>query len=154
MLTVKHLYLERHRAAQALQACSKRHFFRARIGRLAGLALALALAGQTPVSHAAGDILAGKATFSQCASCHAVGPSARGGFGPQLNGLFGRPAAATPDYKYSAAMKNSGIVWSEKTLTAFIKAPNDVVPGTKMRFYGISDEKKIANLLAYLHTMQ
>ena len=58
------------------------------------------------------------------------------------------------DYKYSAAMKNLGIVWSEKTLTAFIKSPSDVVPGTKMRFYGISDEKKIANLLAYLRTTQ
>ncbi|MBC7452984.1 MAG: cytochrome c family protein [Massilia sp.] len=154
MLAIKHFCLERPRAVQALQACPAHHVSCARIGSLAGLALALVLAGQAPVSYAAGDIVAGKATFAQCASCHAVGPSARAGFGPQLNGLFGRPAAATPDYKYSAAMKNSGIVWSEKTLTAFLKAPSDVVPGTKMRFYGISDDKKIANLLAYLHTMQ
>jgi cytochrome c len=51
-------------------------------------------------------------------------------------------------------MKNSGIVWTEKNLTAFLKGPSDVVPGTKMRFWGISDEKQIANLLAYLRTFQ
>ncbi|AIY40538.1 Cytochrome c2 [Collimonas arenae] len=71
-----------------------------------------------------------------------------------MNGIFGRPAAATKDYNYSTAMKNSGIVWSDKNLAAFIRSPNDVVPGTKMRFWGIGDEKQIADLLAYLHTFQ
>ncbi|MDQ2990382.1 MAG: c-type cytochrome, partial [Pseudomonadota bacterium] len=77
--------------------------------------LALALGIQAPLSFAAGDIEAGRTAFAKCASCHQVGPSARGGFGPQLNGIFGRKAAATSDYRYSPAMQNSGIVWSEKT---------------------------------------
>ncbi|WP_211465106.1 c-type cytochrome [Collimonas silvisoli] len=105
-------------------------------------------------ANAAGDVLAGKTAFARCASCHQVGASARGGFGPQLNALFGRPAAATKDYKYSAAMKNSRIVWSEPTLRAFLKAPDDVVPGNKMRFFGIGGDKQIDNLLAYLHTFE
>lgn len=75
-------------------------------------------------------------------------------FGPQLNGIVGRRAASTTDFKYSAAMKNSGIVWSEKSLTAFLHGPGDVVPGTSMRFWGIGDEQKIANLLAYLRTFK
>ena len=104
------------------------------------------------LAHAAGDINAGKAVFNLCASCHQVGSSARAGFGPQLNGIIGRPAASTTDYNYSPAMKRSGIVWSEKTLSAFLKSPSDTVPGTKMRFWGIGDEKKIADLLAYLRT--
>jgi cytochrome c len=116
--------------------------------------LSLVLAIHAPLVFAAGDIEAGKAAFARCASCHQVGPSARGAFGPQLNAIFGRKAAATSDYRYSPAMQNSGIVWSEKTLGAFLRAPGAVVPGTKMRFWGISNEKQIADLLAYLRTFQ
>lgn len=104
--------------------------------------------------YAAGDVAAGKAAFNKCASCHQVGPTARTGFGPQLTAIIGRPAAAAKDYTYSDAMKKSGIVWSEKTLTAFLKSPSDTVPGTKMRFWGISDEQQIADLLAYLRSVQ
>ncbi|MES2118915.1 MAG: cytochrome c family protein [Pseudomonadota bacterium] len=103
---------------------------------------------------AAGDVEAGKVAFRKCASCHQVGPAARGGFGPQLNGIVGRPAASTTDYKYSDAMKQSRIVWDDKTLAAFLHGPSDVVPGTRMRFWGISDEQQIANLLAYLRTLR
>jgi cytochrome c len=106
-------------------------------------------------AHAAGDVRSGKTIFtSRCSSCHAVGPSARGAFGPQLNGIFGRTAGGTDDYKYTPEMKKSGIVWSEKTLAAFIAAPGKVVPGTRMRFGGIGDQRKIEDLLAYLHTYQ
>ena len=103
-------------------------------------------------AHAAGDAAAGKRAFAKCASCHAVGPAARGGFGPQLHGILGRRAGATADYSYSAAMKNSGIVWTEDKLAAFMRAPRDVVPGTSMRFFGIGSEQQIADLLAYLRT--
>jgi cytochrome c len=115
--------------------------------------LAAMLASQLAGAYAV-DIEAGKAAFRKCAACHAVGPSARGGFGPQLNGIVGRVSGSTRDYKYSSAMKNSGIVWSEKNLTAFLKGPSDLVPGTSMRFWGIGNETHIANLLAYLRTLQ
>lgn len=103
---------------------------------------------------AAGNAEAGKSGFNKCASCHQAGPSAKSGFGPQLTAILGRPAAAAKDYNYSEAMKKSGIVWNDKNLAAFLKAPGDVVPGTKMRFWGISDEKQIADLLAYLRSVQ
>lgn len=112
------------------------------------LALALSCAGYQ--AHAAGDVIAGKAAFAKCASCHQVGRSARGNFGPQLNGIVGRPAGATKDFKYSAAMMNSRIVWSEASLRAFLKSPNEVVPGNKMRFFGIGNDRQIDDLLAYL----
>jgi cytochrome c len=101
---------------------------------------------------AAGDVAAGKAAFAKCASCHQIGPSARAGFGPQLNGIVGRPAATTKDYRYSTAMQNSRIVWTEDKLRAFMKSPGDVVPGTKMRFWGISNAQDLDNLLAYMKT--
>jgi cytochrome c len=108
---------------------------------------------QLSFAHAAGDATAGKTSFMKCASCHQVGHSARGSFGPQLNGIIGRPAAATADFRYSQAMKNSGIVWSEEKLRAFLKSPDDVVPGNKMRFFGIGSDREIDNLLAYLRTL-
>ena len=100
------------------------------------------------------DAATGERAFKQCASCHQLGINAHGGFAPQLNGLFGRRAGSTPDYAYSPAMKASGIVWNEQTLAAFLRAPDKVVPGTKMRFWGISDERELAALLAHLRTYQ
>lgn len=97
-----------------------------------------------------GDAAKGASSFRMCASCHQVGPSARSGFGPHLNGVFGRRAGTAKDYAYSAAMKQSPVVWNEQTLAAFLRDPGKVVPGTKMRFWGIGNEQQIANLLAYL----
>ena len=103
----------------------------------------------------AADLNNGQRLFgTRCASCHNVGPSAHSGFGPQLNGLFGRRAGSLPGYAYSSAMKRSNIVWSDKTLAAFLDDPDDLVPGTKMRFWGISNEKQVADLLAYLRSQQ
>ncbi|WP_373888202.1 cytochrome c family protein [Massilia sp. Root351] len=101
-----------------------------------------------------GDAAAGKVAFKRCASCHQVGPAARGAFGPQLNGIVGRKAGATADYRYSPAMKQSGIVWTEQKLAAFLKSPSEVVPDNQMRFWGIGDERQIANLVAYLRTQR
>lgn len=117
------------------------------------LAFGMSLSAVLPVQ-AAGDAVAGKSAFNQCASCHQVGPSARAGFGPQLNGIIGRTAASSKDYNYSSALRNSHIVWTEDKLKAFLKGPSDLVPGTKMRFWGISDEQKLSNLLAYLRTFK
>lgn len=111
---------------------------------------AVAGAGRSQAAPLIGNPQAGQAVFKLCASCHQVGPRARAGFGPQLTGVIGRKAGSTSDYRYSAAMQKAGFVWSEAKLAAFIRAPDDVVPGTRMRFWGISDEQKIADLLAYL----
>jgi cytochrome c len=100
------------------------------------------------------DAATGARAFKQCASCHQVGANARAGFGPQLNGLFGRRAGSTPDFAYSDAMKRSGIVWDERTLAAYLADPEKRVPGTKMRFWGIGDKNEIAALAAYLRTFQ
>lgn len=118
-------------------------------------AWALALAGVAPLAVAGGDAAAGRKVFSACINCHAVGPSARHGFGPQLNALVGRKAGTSPGYAYSAGMKASGLVWSEATLTAFLRDPGAVVPGTKMRFWGVGmNERKVEDLLAYLAAAQ
>ncbi len=113
---------------------------------LAWLALLAPLA-----AHAAGDPVAGRKLYASCANCHAVGPSARHGFGPHLNALVGRKAGSLPGFAYSPGMKASGLVWNEATLTAYLRDPGGVVPGTKMRYWGVGiNEQKVADLLAYL----
>ncbi|WP_300753760.1 cytochrome c family protein [Janthinobacterium sp.] len=105
-----------------------------------------------PVPALKGNAEAGKTAFRKCASCHQVGPSARGGFGPKLTGVIGRKAGSTTDYRYSPAMKNANFLWTEQNLASFLKAPSDFVPGNNMRFWGINDQQQVADLLAYLRT--
>jgi len=99
----------------------------------------------------AADIEEGKKVFAQCRACHQVGESAKNAVGPVLNGLFGRSAGAVPGYKYSEANKNSGIVWDEPTFREYIKEPRKKIPGTKMIYAGLKDEKKVEDLIAHLH---
>ncbi|NUU39398.1 cytochrome c family protein [Pseudomonas sp. C2B4] len=106
-------------------------------------------------ANAQGDAEAGGKLFKRvCGGCHQVGEGARAFFGPQLNGIVGRAAGSTTDYQYSDAMKNSGIVWTREKLAAYIEEPKAVVSGTRMIFWGISDQEKIDDLLAYLQTFQ
>ena len=122
---------------------------------IASLSLALILTAGLlgTTAHAAGDPEAGAKTFPRlCGGCHQVGESARSGFGPELNGIIGRPAGTSANYVYSDAMKNSGVTWDHETLKAYLKDPKGVVPGTRMIFWGLSDEEKLENLLAYLQT--
>ena len=114
--------------------------------------LAAWLAASTGAQAAPPDLAAGKASFQRCAACHAVGPMARGGYAPQLNGIVGRRAGVTTDFVYSAALKNARFSWSERNLTGFLHAPSDFVPGNKMRFWGIGDTQEIANIIAYMKT--
>ncbi|WP_332763542.1 cytochrome c family protein [Pseudomonas koreensis] len=117
------------------------------------LALLLGTGLVSPLTQAAGDPEAGAKIFPRlCGGCHQVGESARPGFGPQLNGIIGRPAGTSANYVYSDAMKSSGLTWDRDTLIAYLKDPKGVVPGTRMIFWGLSDEEKLDNLLAYLQT--
>jgi len=105
------------------------------------------------LAHAAPpNLVAGKAAFQRCASCHAVGPAAQGGFAPQLNGIVGRKAGITKDYAYSPVLKNANFTWSEHNLAGFLRNPSQFVPGNKMRFWGISDEQQLLDLIGYMKT--
>ena len=115
------------------------------------LAIALLAAiATTQAAQAAGDAAAGEQVFKQCLPCHSIGPDAKNKVGPVLNGIDGRHSGSVADYSYSAANKNSGITWDEAAFKDYIKDPRAKVPGTKMIFPGIKDEKKADDLWAYL----
>lgn len=92
----------------------------------------------------------GKRVFNQCRACHKVGEKARNGVGPVLNGLFGRKAGTVKGYNYSRANKKSGFIWDEATFKEYIKNPRKKMPGTKMAYGGLKQDKKIVDLVAYL----
>ena len=96
------------------------------------------------------DAAAGERVFAQCRACHQMGETAKNAVGPVLNGLFGRPAGTVEGYNYSAANKNSGITWDEAVFREYIKDPKAKIPGTKMVYAGLKDEKRIDDLVAYL----
>ena len=96
------------------------------------------------------DAAAGKNSFNKCLACHAIGEDAKNKVGPELNGLDGRKSGTAPDYNYSEANKNSGITWIEANFKEYIKDPTAKVPGTKMAFAGIKNEKEINDLWAFV----
>ena len=96
------------------------------------------------------DAEAGKAAFNKCLACHAVGEEAKNKVGPELNGLNGRKSGTAPDYNYSDANKNSGITWNETSFREYIKDPKAKIPGTKMIFAGINNDKEVDDLWAYV----
>ena len=104
----------------------------------------------TSTARAEGDAAAGEQSFKKCLPCHAVGPGAKNKVGPELNGLNGRKAGTAPDFSYSEANKKSGITWDKATFEKYIADPRAAIPGTKMIFPGIKNEKERENLWAYL----
>lgn len=96
------------------------------------------------------DVAAGERSFAKCRACHQVGETAKNGVGPLLNGLFGRKSGTVAGYNYSEQNKNSGITWDEAVFAEYIKDPRAKIPGTKMVFAGIKNEKEIMDLTAYL----
>jgi cytochrome c len=114
-----------------------------------GLLIALLLSARG-VS-AAGDAAAGKAVFGRCQICHAIDAGQPSAVGPNLHGIFGRRAGTAEGYDYSPAMKQSGIVWDDATLAKYLKDPSGFIPGNKMAFPGLKNDKDVADLLAYLH---
>jgi cytochrome c len=92
----------------------------------------------------------GAEVFKKCRACHQVGENAKNLVGPNLNGLFGRKAGSIEGFSYSDANKSSGVVWDEKTFANYIRDPRAAMPGNKMAFGGIRDERDVADLIAFL----
>src|SRR3974377_1291332 len=94
--------------------------------------LGAALIGSGSASALEGNAEHGKAVFNQCKICHAVGPGAKAGVGPEQNNLLGSKAGSRPGYNYSAAMKEAGekgVVWTAENLNKFLENPKAMVPG-------------------------
>jgi cytochrome c2 len=122
------------------------------------VAMAAAAAAPTPAAKPAeaassGDAANGAKLFAQCKICHSVDAD-KNGLGPSLHGVVGRKAATLAGFNYSPAMKGSGLTWSDAELNDYLRAPMKAVPGTKMAFAGIANDKNRADVIAYLDTLK
>jgi cytochrome c len=106
-----------------------------------------------PIAYASlkGDAVHGEKVFAQCKACHVLDPG-QNRVGPSLHGIVGRTAGQVPGYTYSAANTAANWVWTEEKLYAFLEAPQKVMPGTRMSYYGMKDAQDRADLIAYLKT--
>lgn len=109
-----------------------------------------AILASYPAPYNAADLANGKAKFALCQSCHTIAPGGANMTGPNLHGVFGKSAANHPDFKYSEALKTAGFVWDAEHLDHWLEKPQTYLPGTKMSFAGVRDEKDRTDLIAYL----
>ena len=105
---------------------------------------------QLPEQYRTADLENGKAKFAFCRSCHTATEGGPNGVGPNLWRVFGRKAGTGADFKYSDAVKNAGFTWDAEHLDHWLAKPKDYLPGTKMTFVGLPEEKDRTDLIAYL----
>lgn len=96
-----------------------------------------------------GDAGNGRRVFTRCMSCHVVQDGVNR-VGPSLYGIVGREAGSVEGFRYSPANANSGIVWTEPTLFAYLEDPRGFIPGTIMAFPGLPKAQDRADVIAYL----
>ena len=108
-----------------------------------------ALLLSTAAAHADGDPARGEQRFVDCAACHAPQPGISN-VGPSLQGVFGRKAGTLAEFRYSPALKRSGITWTPETLDKFISDPQAMVPANRMPYAGMANPSDRADLIAYL----
>ena len=114
------------------------------------IALGAFMFAASALSASAQDLAAGENSFKKCLPCHSVGEGAKNKVGPVLNGIEGRHTGTIQGYTYSEANKNANLTWDEATFRDYIKDPRAKIPGTKMVFAGIKNEKEVGDLWAYL----
>jgi cytochrome c2 len=103
----------------------------------------------TAAARADGDPTRGEQRFVDCAACHAPQPGIAN-VGPSLQGVFGRKAGTLADFRYSPALKRSGITWTPESLDTFLADPQKAVPNNRMPYAGMPDAADRADLIAFL----
>lgn len=97
---------------------------------------------KTPVAPAAFN--------NACRTCHSIKEGDHR-IGPSLHKIFGSKAGTRPGFNSSAAMKNSGLTWDEKSLDRFIENPEAVAPNNAMKpFAGLPDAAARKEIVSYL----
>jgi len=108
----------------------------------------------TALAHGAmaepGNATRGERVYRACVACHSLEPN-RNMTGPSLAEVWNRKAGSLASFpRYSAALRSSGILWTDDTLDEWIKDPQHFIQGNTMTFPGMKDAQQRADLLAFL----
>jgi cytochrome c len=118
------------------------------------LMIAAVLGASAGTAAADDDVKAGEAVFKRsCAVCHAA-EAGKNKAGPSLAGVIGRKAGAVEGFKYSDAMKNSGLTWSSDTLDKYLADPKAFMPGNRMVYPGLKKQADRKAVIDYLDTVK
>lgn len=97
-----------------------------------------------------GDVERGRQVYGRrCSGCHSMVLNRSG---PRHLRVFGQRAGSVADYEYSAALKNSGVVWDERALDRWLADPEAFIPGNYMG-YPVRSARDRADIIAYLKSM-
>lgn len=100
-----------------------------------------------------GDPERGAVLYRDCAPCHSFYRDSWQP-GPPLQGLFGRQAGTAADFEYSEALRNSGIIWTDVTVKAWLSNPEGFIPGSRKRGHTFWQDERLDDLVAYLRRAQ
>jgi cytochrome c len=117
--------------------------------RTIAAATAAAAALAAGAARAQADARHGEKLFEECRACHS-GERGVNGVGPSLYGLFGRRAASLEDFRYSPALRRSGITWTPQALDTYIADPQKAVPANRMPYAGMPEARDRADLILYM----
>lgn len=122
----------------------------------ASMLLAPGLPSFSTTAQAAGDAVAGKKLYRRCAACHSTAEG-RNGVGPSLFGVFGRKPGAATGYRSSPDLVKygeTGAIWDEETLEAWLENPRSLAPKTRMAVKGPRKPEDRADIIAYLKSLK
>ena len=87
--------------------------------------------------------------FDVCSTCHSL-KADDNGTGPTLYKLMGRKSGSVEGFRYSGPLKRSQLIWDENSLYEFLTNPQGKVPGNRMTYSGLNDEKELKILVEFL----
>jgi cytochrome c len=99
------------------------------------------------------DANQGKIKFQECVACHSIKPG-ENLLGPTLFGVYGRQAGTGESFRYSNAIKKSGVTWDADSLNKYLENPQLFIVGGRMPYSGMADEEGRKNLIAYLKSLR
>ena len=92
----------------------------------------------------------GAKVYKKCKSCHSLEQGGRHKIGPNMWEIYGTTAGMKEGFAYSKAMRESGIVWDDATLSAYLENPRKSMPGNRMSFVGLRKAEDREAVLLYI----
>lgn len=91
---------------------------------------------------------------NKCGICHVAIAGEGHTVGPNLHGVLGRGIGRADGFVYSEALGSANVAWDTARLDAFIKAPQQAMPGSAMPFLGLKSEAERQQLICFLQDLK